>query len=259
MLSEPAEMTAARVEIERVGIVVPARNEELALPGCLRALSAAVASATLPVLMVVVLDSCTDESEAVVAAMLDSLSLPSRCMTSAAATVGGARREGVQHLLHEFGAVDPAAVWIATTDADSLVPTNWIAGHAAHARAGAEIVAGTVDVQDWTCWQPAVEYVYRRQYEAGLAGDGHGHIHGANLGIRADTYLALDGFRAVPHEEDVDLIRRAQAAGISVTWAMDIAVCTSARRAGRTSIGFAGHLRDIATRVEYGQAATSEG
>jgi GT2 family glycosyltransferase len=238
--------------------VVPAHNEEVALAACLAALSGAAAAVEIPVFAVVVLDSCTDNSAAIAQHALVDLALPGMCTTSHAATVGGARRDGVRHLLAEWGCLDPARLWVATTDADSLVPVDWIAGQIRHARAGSEIVAGTVDVEDWTHWLPAVEDVYRRQYAVGLAGDGHGHIHGANLGIRADAYRAVGGFRPVPGDEDVDLIRRAQAAGVAVTWALDIPVRTSARKFGRVSAGFAGHLRAIAATVAYNEAATGE-
>jgi glycosyltransferase involved in cell wall biosynthesis len=251
-------MRSCRVDIQAVGVVVPARNEERGLAACLRGLSASAAAADVPVFAVVVLDSCTDDSAAVAADALAMSSLPALCMTTDAATVGGARRQGVEYLLSDTGGPDPVRLWIATTDADSLVPTNWIAGHVRHARAGSEIVAGTVDVEDWTHWLPAVEDVYRRQYATGLVADGHGHVHGANLGIRADTYLAVGGFRPVSGDEDVDLIRRAQASGVAVTWAMDIPVRTSARPVGRTTAGFASHLRDIATRLADDEAAVRE-
>jgi hypothetical protein len=200
---------SSQVEIDQVGVVVPAHNEAQGLPRCLLGLAAAANAADVPVFVVVVLDSCTDDSAAVAAGVLAQVCLPAVCITSDAATVGGARRDGVRHLLQEMSWVGPARLWITTTDADSVVPPNWLHGHVRHARAGAEIVAGTVDVDDWSSWPAEVGDRYRSQYAVGLAGDGHGHIHGANLGIRADTYLQVGGFSPVPGDEDVDLIYRA--------------------------------------------------
>jgi cellulose synthase/poly-beta-1,6-N-acetylglucosamine synthase-like glycosyltransferase len=252
--SESGHRNAARIEIDRVeidqvGVVVPAHNEARGLPPCLRGLAAAADAADVPVSVVVVLDSCTDDSAAVAAQVLDGVCLQAVCITTNAATVGGARRDGVQHLLQKMRWIDPARLWIATTDADSVVPTHWLHAHVSRARAGAEIVAGTVDVDDWTNWPAGVADTYRQQYDVRLAGDGHGHIHGANLGIRADTYLAVGGFSPVPGDEDVDLIRRAQGEGVAVTWALNLAVQTSARRVGRAPSGFARHLHELASHA----------
>src|SRR5581483_3995419 len=53
--------------IERVGVVVPARDEEERLPACLAAIGKAAAQiAGLPLLVVVVLDRCRDRSRMVV-------------------------------------------------------------------------------------------------------------------------------------------------------------------------------------------------
>jgi GT2 family glycosyltransferase len=76
---------------------------------------------------------------------------------------------------------------------------------------------------------------------------GHGHVHGANLGIRADLYQRLGGFDAAVVNEDVDLIRRARRHGVEIRWALDMAVRTSSRAVGRAPLGFAGHLQDLHT------------
>jgi hypothetical protein len=242
-------MESTRVRIDQVGIVVPAHNEVRGLPRCLHALETAAAAVEAATLAVLVLDSCTDDSAAVAAAVLAESSLPAVCITSNVAAVGGARREGVGCLLGRLDPPDPSRLWIATTDADSVVPPDWLQGHLRHARAGAEIVAGTVQVDDWTDWPRELQDRYRSEYAARVVGDGHGHIHGANLGIRADTYLAVGGFSDVTGDEDVQLIRRGQAKGVAVTWALDIPVCTSARHVGRAPNGFAGYLRELAGQV----------
>ena len=38
-------------------------------------------------------------------------------------------------------------------------------------------------------------------------GPSHNHIHGANMGFRADAYWRVGGFRALAPGEDVDLVR----------------------------------------------------
>ena len=52
--------------IDRIGVVAPVNNEEHGLRQCLDALDAAASRVAVPVTVIVVLDSCTDHSSAVV-------------------------------------------------------------------------------------------------------------------------------------------------------------------------------------------------
>jgi hypothetical protein len=71
-------------------------------------------------------------------------------------------------------------------------------------------------------------------------------VHGANLGIRGDAYLALGGWPALPTGEDTELARRASSAGhLRIARTAAIPVVTSTRRAGRAPQGFSGYLRDL--------------
>jgi hypothetical protein len=227
--------------VTRVGVVIPAHDEEVLLPACLSALGAAAARAGVPVSVVVVLDACTDGTlEAVRGAdpapfdRLEHIACQTR-------RVGAARAAGSRHLI---GAHDPAGLWLATTDADSTVPPDWIARQLAHVRRGARAVIGTVEVADWSQHPPQVEPRYRRLYRAR---DGHRHVHGANMSMAATAYLAAGGFPAVAAEEDVAMIERQTALREPVVWAADLPVTTSARLHGRAAGGFAGYLAQLAS------------
>src|SRR5699024_7601881 len=87
-------------------------------------------------------------------------------------------------------------------------------------------------------------------------GPGHRHIHGANIGISARAYRQLGGFDPLPVHEDVQLVRRAQAAGLTVAWSTAAPVMTSARRTARAPGGFAGHL--AATECAATERAANE-
>ncbi len=236
-----------RTGIERTGIVVPARNERALLARCIRSLAASVQHTSTPATIVVVLDSCTDDSAEVAAALVRELPVEIVVLPSSAACVGGARAEGVRHLLARF---DPATLWIATTDADSIVPPHWIGGHLAHARDGADVVAGTVDVHDWTAWPADLRAAYHAGYARPAAAGGHGHIHGANLGVWASTYLQAGGFPRTRYDEDVHLVRRAAAAGAMIAWATDIPVVTSSRPINRAPRGFGQYLHSVARTLD---------
>ncbi|HSP76601.1 MAG TPA: glycosyltransferase family A protein [Cryobacterium sp.] len=232
--------------IARVVVVVPARNEEELLPRCLSALAVAVAEVrgvagqVPPVIdVVVVLDRCSDGTAAVASdwPMFESVS------TNGGA-VGVARRAGVRHLLPTSDQFT-SATWIASTDADSAVPPNWLSVQLAFARNSVDLVLGTVvpdaglsdgDRERWNSQHRLVE--------------GHTHIHGANLGIRADRYLHAGEFARVDGQEDVRLVSALRGLRVSEIRTALIPVLTSGRLAGRAPGGFSGYLRDQAAAVD---------
>lgn len=82
----------------------------------------------------------------------------------------------------------------------------------------------------------------------------NGHVHGANLGVRADVYLAAGGFAPLAESEDNDLVDRLAGSGARLLAADSCEVLTSGRRFGRTPGGYAGYLRDqlIAMQMAIG-------
>lgn len=239
--------------IRALGIVVPVRDEEVLLGGCLDALRAAVRvlrcaadpMATAAVDVVVVLDGCTDRSADVVAGYPRV-----RAVEIVAGGVGQARAAGFQAVL-ETADVPVSELWLATTDADSRVPADWLTHQVQLAQAGADVVLGTVDVLDWSEHPPHVEARWRASYHPY---DGHSHVHGANAGFVADAYVAAGGFRDLDRDEDVALA--AALAHRRVVKTPDIPVVTSARSAGRARGGFADHLLDLSCQASQGMGST---
>jgi glycosyltransferase involved in cell wall biosynthesis len=224
--------------IEAVGVVVPAHNEETLLPACLAALDRVADSVGMPVSVLVVADTCTDGTEAAARAC------GAEVIAIGARNVGAARAAGMAELLRLTAGVDPAAVWLATTDADTVVPPGWLERQLKYAGQGWDVVLGTVTVADWNGHPPHVPAAFDALYEFG---DGpHQHVHGANLGIRASAYLAAGGFRSLRTAEDHALLAAATEAGCSVLQASDITVETSARRRARAPLGFSHLLRTLA-------------
>jgi hypothetical protein len=223
--------------ISTIGVVVPARDEELLLPACLDSLEIAAAQvAPVPVVVMVVLDSCTDRSDLVVA------DRPWVCSLSiAAANVGVARRAGTEAVLQRCVATPLDDLWLAHTDADSTVPADWLAGQLALAADGWEVVVGTVAVADWSEHHPAVSVRWAADYSAV---EQHSHIHGANLGLAAASYVGAGGWSALSAHEDVDLIQRL--GGRRTVSTATLPVVTSARRDPRASDGFGDALNGIA-------------
>ncbi|MFQ6331997.1 glycosyltransferase [Nocardia sp. CWNU-33] len=221
--------------IARVLVVVPVRDEERLLPACLTALARAAERVDVPVRIQLVLDACTDASARVPASNVEVMEIDER-------NVGAARSLGFA----ETGATCGPETWFATTDADSEVDDSWLRAQLGYACNGTDVVAGVVGVRSWADQAAATRRAYEKQYRSTGA---HGHVHGANLGFRADTYWRIGGFRHLRTGEDIEMVARMIAAGARVTWADDVVVTTSARRIGRAPHGFADHLRRIERAV----------
>jgi GT2 family glycosyltransferase len=217
----------------RIVAVVPAHNEVELLPRCLDALTVAAAAVPVPVALVVVLDACDDDTASVVPQGV-------RVVEIGARNVGVARAAGFDSAAAESG----PDTWFATTDADSVVEATWFHNHVSHA-ASADAVAGTVRVDTWPHHSPAVQRLFEENYAAPLGNSTQKHVHGASLGVRADAYRSVGGFRPLAVGEDQDLVDRLIAAGRLVAWADDLCVATSDRSDARADDGFAQHLRSL--------------
>lgn len=226
-------------DISRVAVVVPARDEERLLAGCLDAVTQAASRVPVPVTVVVVLDRCRDATAAVVAARREVVS--ARCE---AGVVGRARAAGVSIALDRLRAHPRDRTWLACTDADSRVPEDWLTHQLALADGGVDLVLGTVDLQGDSPGAGAVRW--RREYSRLVGPTTHGHVHGANLGVRASTYLAAGGFAPVSADEDVLLTRAVTLLpGAVVVPTVAVPVATSDRRLGRAPAGVAADLRHL--------------
>lgn len=223
--------------VDAVAVVIPAHDEEELLGACLDSIAVAVLAARAVVDRVdvhVVLDACRDGSARIAAAAEVTVT------TIDARAVGVARSAGIARALSALPDHDLRHIWTAHTDADSVVPSNWITHQLLHARRGADLVIGTVrpDFDDLTPEQTAAWWATH------TPGAPNGHVHGANLGIRASALVGVGGFPPAAAHEDVrvvELIRRAggRAVATDAAW-----VRTSGRRQGRAPEGYARYLQE---------------
>ena len=237
--------------VSAVGVVVPAHNEEKLLPACLAALREAAGLAPVPVDVLVVADACTDATAAVAAAH------GAQVIGIRARNVGAARAAGLAALLRRTAGTDPAAVWLATTDADTVVPPGWLRRQVGHADEGWDVVLGTVTVTDWAEHPAHTAAAFAAMY--GFGEGPHPHVHGANLGIRASAYLAAGGFEPLRTSEDHALIAAVTAAGGRVLRTGDVTVETSGRRRARAPRGFSHVLRALSREPAADGAPASGG
>ncbi|RZJ12289.1 MAG: glycosyltransferase, partial [Haliea sp.] len=185
-----------------IGVVVPAHDEEHYIAASLRALQRAAASPRLQeeVLIVVVLDACSDRTGDI------ARSMGIETLQTSARNVGVARAAGARHCL------DAGARWLAFTDADTVVHPDWLAEQLRH---GSDAVCGTVAVDDWSGYESAMRQHFQATY---TDAEGHRHIHGANLGVSAEAYLRAGGFQPLASSEDVALVAALQASGAAIVW-----------------------------------------
>ena len=267
------EVYARASVAERAVVVVPAHNEQDLLPRCLAALARAAdrwedVHGRGTVLITVAVDHCTDATVARAQEMaaldgrfhvleLDARSAQDQGLPDGG-TVGAARdaglRWGVARLTGGDGAPeDEAEIWVASTDADTVVPADWLVAQTALAAQHAVgepsaphaeprvLVAGTVMPHPGDLDRD-VERLWYSDYEHR---EDHPHIHGANLGMPWSVYRELGGFPHVSADEDVSLVEAARSTGVPVIATDRTRVVTSGRTDGRTPAGFAGFLRDL--------------
>lgn len=249
--------------VDALGVVVPAKNEEAGIAAALTAVLASLDRARrarpgLPVRAVCVTDGSTDRTDEIVrgiAACRPELELLHDPL-GAVSTVGAARAAGCAALLAwhagERGAdaprdaaapgfADPSRLWIATTDADSLVPADWIAAHLEAAESGVDALVGTV-APDPEGTRPDVLDAWHVRHRLE---EGHPYVFGANLGVRGSAYRAAGGFEPLGHGEDVSLVAALRASGARVRSTDAGRVLTSGRLQGRVAEGFSSYLRGL--------------
>ncbi|MET9256507.1 glycosyltransferase [Streptomyces sp. NPDC003717] len=222
----------------RVAVVVPAHDEEALLPHALAAIAAAARHpglAGVRVETVVVADACRDRTAAVARAA------GARVVTTDRRNPGAARHAGARHALDHWPD-GPADAWIATTDADSTVPADWLAHQLDRAREGWHAVVGTVVLPPTS----PLAAPHRTRYEATRPAGGavwhHPHVHGANLGVAAAAYLDVGGFPPLATGEDRALVAALERHGHRVLRTAHAPVLTSPRVTARARDGFGAYL-----------------
>jgi glycosyltransferase involved in cell wall biosynthesis len=233
------------VRFDRAVVVVPAHDEARDLSWCITSLLTAAACVSVPVTIVVVLDACTDGSADLAGQFGDDVHF----VEVRVRNVGAARAAGFAYGRNVYAAElsDESRIWYATTDADSRVDGDWLVRQM---NSGADMVLGVVRVANWRSASAASVSRFLAAYrnKPRKRGAGHGHVHGANMGFRADVYWRRGGFASLASGEDVDLVRRFEDGGCRVDRDAALSVETSARIQGRAPRGFAAHLKSVSRR-----------
>lgn len=241
------------MQIRHIGIVIPAHNEQAEIANCLTAIEKAITKLTaysanfpnkIQTSVVVVLDSCTDNTQKIVTEMATHAKNKGNDLTYLTCDyqcVGKVRDFGIRQLIQQ------GADWIACTDADSQVSENWLVTQIQHIGeaifpAKCDMICGVVSIDNWAHLAPSTKRVYLEHYQDNM---GHHHIHGANLSFSADGYNKVGGFADLACHEDVDLVKKFEQFGLTIIWSNKVRVTTSSRLDARANEGFAGFLQKL--------------
>lgn len=181
----------------RISVIVPTYQEEAGLEAFLRQFE----RQTLPRsdFEVIVVDGGSRDATRGIAE-----SLADRVLIQTSPGIGGARNDGV--------AVARAPV-IATTDADCRLPDDWLDRILRHFEDDRVVaVCGPDSPIERTLKARAVYFVLRNLIR-GAAALGLYTTGGTNSAFRKAAFLAVGGYRLLPHSDDVDLGLRIRAQG----------------------------------------------
>jgi len=239
----------------RACVVVPARDEEDRVAGCIEALASQQGVASAHYEVILVLDRCTDATaDRALAAARRHPGLRLRMLAAGTPGAGAARRRGMDEAAARLEAVGGDAGLIASTDADSRPRRDWLRRQLDLIAAGARAVGGLIEVvaEDELLRRRALRLEARAE-AAGAAADGHPFFSGASMALTVGAYRAAGGLRPLAALEDRALERSLEERGIPIVRSRDVRVATSGRTDGRARHGLAADLRldDWAARRAY--------
>ena len=243
-------------------VAIPVRNEAGRIGACLDALAAQ--REVPPFTVLLLLNGCTDGTEAVVRARANGV--PFRLVVRHAqlpigrAHAGEARARALEAAAALLERAGHGEGMLLTTDADSRVAAGWLAANRAEMRAGAEAVAGWVehDPLEAALLPPALRrrVALEGTYDALLAelearldpvpGDPwprHRMASGASLAVRLSAFRRVGGLPRVPVGEDRAFWAALAAADARRRHSCAARVVTTCRLEGRAAGGAAETLR----------------
>jgi glycosyltransferase involved in cell wall biosynthesis len=230
-----------------IAVLIPARNEEQLLPRCLRSVLEACRRLPNGVTsdIVLVVDRSTDNTRGIAE---DLIRRKGVVIETNAGCVGSSRALAAKIALGRYRGPRERC-WLANTDADCEVPDDWLIRQLTTAECGYAAVAGIIDVDSFVEHEASVPQLFRLTYVIHTDGT-HPHVHGANLGVRADAYLESGGWRNLLTAEDHDLWQRLHHSKHRRSSNASLRVVTSGRRIGRAPHGFADALAAIMEQLD---------
>lgn len=210
-------MISSRLASPSVSVIVPAYNEAAWLPHSLAAL---VAQDYPGAFELIVVDNGSSDQTVLVAKAHGA-----RVVSEPRLGVAYAREAGFRAARGDL---------LLTTDADTLVPVDWLTNlvrlfdqHPEAVGVGGPVSYAMQDPLQRQLFETVIPLLHELDR---WVHEGRGHLVGANLAVRRTAYLALDGFRTeLTLGEDLDFSHRLAQLG-PVIFAPQVRVVTSDRR-----------------------------
>ena len=236
---------------------IPARDEADRIEASLLALNE---QTRRPDAVFLMLNNCSDGTEAIARRMNADLLFPlvviSRDLPSGQANAGHARRLAVAAAAERAGADGV----LLTTDADGVVPPDWISRNLAALRSGADIVCGRaiIDPSEATaipahlhaddaneCRLIALldQFAWALDPEPHDPPPRHVEASGASLAVSVSAFRRVGGIPAIASGEDRAFVRALWMIDARVRHDPDIEVVVSGRIVGRAAGGMAEAIR----------------
>lgn len=244
----------------RASVVVPARDEEDLIGSCLQALAAQEGVPHEQYEVLLVLDRCTDSTEAralQVAGAHPSLRL--HLLDGPGRGSGQARRVGMDAACSRLLGLGKPRALISSTDADTIVAPDWLAAQLTAADRGARAIGGRIELADdgslpegLLDWHAARGDSRRRKLLSDSEQSGeaqHWQFSGASLALTAEVYQQVGGLEPQDTLEDEHLESVLRQSGVPIDRLRSVRVTTSARLVGRAGQGLARDLSAATARL----------
>ena len=240
-------------------VAVPVKDEEDRIAACVCALASQVEVDWTDVALILLLNNCSDATADRIRALPDlpvHVELLHVELPEPYANAGWARRLGMEAAA-DLVAADGV---ILTTDADTLVETDWIAANRREIAAGADAVAGYVMADpmelmelpaailergslEWEYQQLVAEMVARVDPDPHDPWPRHNQNCGASAAITCATYRRIGGLPPRAVGEDRALFEMVRRVDGKIRHSLDVQVVTSARTDGRALGGLSDAIR----------------
>lgn len=245
-------------------MIIPAKNEEDYIESALHALYNQTDNRGCPLdfsvyEVLVLANNCKDNTTAVVAKFAEQhpqirLHLLEHNFSSQQANIGRVRRTLMDTAWNRLMSIGKPEGVIASTDADTVVDSNWIYCTLKAVEEGADAVGGRILTSAQTSGHRLyhLQDVTYRHLQACLESrvdpnpydpwPRHFQNFGPSLAVTASTYERAGRLPVVPHLEDVKFYEAMQRCDVRIRHCPKVRVTTSSRLEGRVGFGFSKQL-----------------
>jgi cellulose synthase/poly-beta-1,6-N-acetylglucosamine synthase-like glycosyltransferase len=243
--------------VVKVVVAIPVRDEAERIETCLAALNI---QSRRPDTVVLMLNNCTDATEALVHAMAPrlrfALDVVGRDLPAMLASAGHARRLAFELAARRTGYDDV----LMTTDADAVASPDWVARNLTGLQKGVEVVCGrtlidpvestvipahlhTDDALECRLLALLDRLAWTLDPESHDPLPRHTEASGASLAVRTDTFRRVGGIPAIRSGEDRAFVRALWLMDARIRHDPSIEVIVSGRVIGRAKGGMADAIR----------------